>query len=178
MGIRCKTTFFFKDFLLFFFLSLPGHFVWSLTFPTPYIFCSVHDSSTFCQNIMGCLQSWSEMPSSVASLTLCINNTLSIVAYTFKDMHEWCWVRGACFLLLFIPYIGIFWRFSVKMWMINFGVFQKMIVFILYFGAFQKVRKKINALDFFFFFFFFFLILDQKLGNSNTDITPEVCLTK
>jgi hypothetical protein len=39
------------------FSSLRGHFVWSLTFPTPYVFWNVHDSSTFCQDIMGCLKS-------------------------------------------------------------------------------------------------------------------------
>ena len=43
------------------FSSLPDRFVRSLTFPTPYIFWKLHDSSTFCQNIMGCLKSCSEM---------------------------------------------------------------------------------------------------------------------
>jgi hypothetical protein len=33
----------------------------SLTFPRPYIFWNVHDSSTFCQNMV-CLKSCSEMP--------------------------------------------------------------------------------------------------------------------
>ena len=48
-----------KGFLLnLYFSSLPGHFVWNLTFQTPYIFWNVHDSSTFCQNIMGCLKSY------------------------------------------------------------------------------------------------------------------------
>jgi hypothetical protein len=28
----------------------------------PYIFWNVHDSSTFCENIRGCLKSCSEMP--------------------------------------------------------------------------------------------------------------------
>ena len=51
-------------------MSLPDRFVWSLTFTTPYIFWSIHDSSTLCQNIMGCLKSCSEMPCSGTSPTL------------------------------------------------------------------------------------------------------------
>ena len=46
----------------FFFSSLPGYFILSLTFLRPYIFWNVHDFSTFCENIRGCLKSWSEMP--------------------------------------------------------------------------------------------------------------------
>ena len=49
-------------------LSLPGHFVWSLNFPTPYM--HVHDSSMFYQNIMGCLKSCSVMPCSWTAPTL------------------------------------------------------------------------------------------------------------
>jgi hypothetical protein len=42
--------------------KLPGHFILSLTFPRPYIFWNVHDSSTFYENIRGILTSCSEMP--------------------------------------------------------------------------------------------------------------------
>jgi hypothetical protein len=48
-------------------LSLEGnlvntHFIISLTFPRPYIFWNVHDSSTFCQIFRACLKACSEMP--------------------------------------------------------------------------------------------------------------------
>ena len=44
------------------FSSLSGHFILNLTFPRPYIFWNVHDSSTFCQIFRACLKSCSEMP--------------------------------------------------------------------------------------------------------------------
>ena len=44
------------------FFSLPCHFVGGLTFLTPYILWSVHESCSFCQNIVRCLKFCSEMP--------------------------------------------------------------------------------------------------------------------
>ena len=66
------------------FSSLRGHFVWSLTFPTPYVFWNVHDSSTFCQDIMGCLKSCSKMQCSGTSLTLKIATSFPEIQYCTK----------------------------------------------------------------------------------------------
>jgi hypothetical protein len=89
------------------FSSLPGHFILSLTFPRPYIFWSVHDSSTFCQNIRACLKSCSEMlcyentysknssviPKKFSMYRLCIKSSIEVLKYN-RILHTFLGKTG------------------------------------------------------------------------------------
>ena len=67
--VKTLINFFKIFFTKFVFFSPYGHFVWSFIFPTPHIFWNLHDSFTFCQSVMRCLKSCSEMPCFRASPT-------------------------------------------------------------------------------------------------------------
>jgi hypothetical protein len=49
-----------------------SNFILSLIFQRPYIFWKIHDSSTFCQDIMGCLKSCQAMENTYSKNSRCI----------------------------------------------------------------------------------------------------------
>jgi hypothetical protein len=97
------------------FSSLPGYFILSLTFLRPYIFWNVHDSSTFCENIKGCLKSCSEMP--VSKLSSCFEyRGLMIVSKYFVGGGLWRLLNINLFITSARPLKSIFSLFWLYIW--------------------------------------------------------------